>query len=321
MASARRLVLEWAEQGVLPAEHVETALTVAGVRPTPAQWRRFVSALLLWLGALLFAAGVIFFFAYNWDALGRFTKFALVEGALVAAVAAGVLAGPDSTAGKALLLLAALLTGATLALIGQTYQTGADTYELFAWWALLILPWTLVSREPVFWLLEIVLANLAVAMYFQAFRGFGPFPGGNTQTWAIAILNAGVLVCWELAASVGPLWTRARWAIRIVAALGGISVTVLAVMGILDHQHIDALSLSAYVVWIAGAYFYYRHRVRDLFVLAGGVLSVVVTVACLMGKVMVQGRDVAGGLLMIGLVVIGLSALGAWWLRELAADE
>jgi len=223
--------------------------------------------------------------------------------------------------GRYALLMAFVATGALLALFGQTYQTGADTYELFAWWALLILPWTLVSREPVFWLLEIVLANLAVAMYFQAFRGFGPFPGGNTQTWAIAILNAGVLVCWELAASVGPPWTRARWAIRIVAALGGISVTVLAVMGILDHQHIDALSLSAYVVWIAGAYFYYRHRVRDLFVLAGGVLSVVVTVACLMGKVMVQGRDVAGGLLMIGLVVIGLSALGAWWLRELAADE
>ena len=43
-------------------------------------------------------------------------------------------------------VLLSLLTGALLALSGQVYQTGADTFELFAWWAVLILPWVLVSR-------------------------------------------------------------------------------------------------------------------------------------------------------------------------------
>ena len=38
-------------------------------------------------------------------------------------------------AGKAVLTLLSLLVGALLALTGQIYQTGADTYELFAWWA------------------------------------------------------------------------------------------------------------------------------------------------------------------------------------------
>ena len=50
-------------------------------------------------------------------------------------------------AGKAALLAAALLTGGLLALIGQTYQTGADTFELFATWAALILPWVLAIQQ------------------------------------------------------------------------------------------------------------------------------------------------------------------------------
>ncbi len=49
--------------------------------------------------------------------------------------------GPECTPGKAALLLATLLLGVFLALFGQTYQTGADPWQLFANWALLILPW------------------------------------------------------------------------------------------------------------------------------------------------------------------------------------
>ena len=48
-------------------------------------------------------------------------------------------------AGKAALLAASLFVGALLALIGQIYQTGADTFEMFAAWAALILPWVLVG--------------------------------------------------------------------------------------------------------------------------------------------------------------------------------
>src|SRR5262245_39590134 len=114
MESARAQLLEWAEQGLIPAESVEHALSVAGVSPDAARWQRFVSALLLWLGALLLAAGVIFFFAYNWDALGRFAKFGLVEGLLAAAVITAWYSGPDSVTGKASLFFGALLTGALL---------------------------------------------------------------------------------------------------------------------------------------------------------------------------------------------------------------
>ena len=63
-------------------------LALTGVLPDRAAWRRFLSALMLSLGALLVAAGVIFVFAYNWDAMGSVAKFALAEGLLTAAVIA-----------------------------------------------------------------------------------------------------------------------------------------------------------------------------------------------------------------------------------------
>ena len=48
--------------------------------------------------------------------------------------------------------LPSLFTGALLALVGQTYQTGADTYELFALWAFAITAWVAVARLPALWL-------------------------------------------------------------------------------------------------------------------------------------------------------------------------
>ena len=51
-------------------------------------WRLWAMRALLTLGAAHFLAGVVFFFAYNWDDLGPFARFALLQGALVVALVA-----------------------------------------------------------------------------------------------------------------------------------------------------------------------------------------------------------------------------------------
>ena len=320
-ASFRSQILEWAEQGALSPDDVAAALALAGATPDASQWRRFVSALLLWLGALLFAAGVIFFFAYNWHALGRFAKFGLVEGLLAASVIAAWIAGPDKPAGKASLLLASLLTGALLALIGQTYQTGADTFELFAWWAGLILPWTIVARTPALWIVLFALLNLAVTFYFQAFRGFfGVFGSDASLVWALAVLDTLALIAWELAAGRGYSWMQDRWPARLIAVASGTAVTVLGLWGIFESSDVGALAIPAYFAWLTAAYYYYRHHARDLFVLAGGVLSLIVFVASLLTHLLLRRAD-AGSLLLIGVVVIAMSAAGAWWLKRIATEH
>ena len=77
--------------------------------------------------------------------------------------------GPERATGKAALLVAAILLGVLLALFGQTYQTGADTWELFATWAALITPWVIVGRFAGLWMLWLALLNVAIVLYFWFF--------------------------------------------------------------------------------------------------------------------------------------------------------
>src|SRR5688500_17727132 len=160
MSRFRSDVLGWLESGrVAPGREAE-ALRVAGIAPSAGEWRAFLGQLTLWLGTIALASAVIFFFAFNWDDLGRFAKFGLVEAAILLGLVALWWLDLDLAPGKAVLMALSLLTGALLALTGQVYQTGADTYELFAWWAVLILPWVLVGRFTPLWLLWLVLLNL-----------------------------------------------------------------------------------------------------------------------------------------------------------------
>ena len=74
------------------------------------------------------------------------------------------MAGFDRPAGQALLIGASVLTGVLLAVIGQVFQTGADAFELFLVWTVLILPWTLASRSAAHWLVWLVVACTAVSL-------------------------------------------------------------------------------------------------------------------------------------------------------------
>src|SRR5215471_17509745 len=209
----RDTILAWAEQGRLTPDQTPTALRLAGVLPTPSQWLRFLDRLLLWLSTVLLAAAVIFFFAYNWQALGRYPKFALVEVPLVLAVLLAWRFGLEHATGKAALVAAALLVGALLALVGQTYQTGADTYELFTTWALAILPWVLVGRLAALWLFWIGLINLAMILYFHVFgRLLGSVSGTPQLLWWLFGLNTTALALWETLARRGIAWLNERWA-------------------------------------------------------------------------------------------------------------
>ena len=314
----RHEVLDWAEEGRIPPGDLRRALEVAGALPDAPAWRQFLDRLLLFAGTLLLAAGVIFFLAFNWNELGRMAKFALVEALFVAALVAVWRIGIERVAGKAALLGAALFTGALFALIGQTYQTGADTFELFAAWAAAVLPWALVARFPSLWLFWLLLANLAASLYVGTMRStLWVFSGSERQLWLLFGLNTVALFVWESLALSGIEWLRERWSTRVVAVASGGFATALAVTDIVS-RHAGG-GLAAWAAWMVAAYLLYRHRVKDLFVLAGGVLSVVVVVSTVVIRHFF--RVDAGAFLVVGLLVIGISAAGGWWLKSVAAEE
>lgn len=308
MSRHRGELLGWIEAGRVPRGREQSALRAAGLVPDRSEWRAFLSRLSLWLGMLALAAAVIFFFAFNWNSLGRLAKFGLVEAAILAALLACWRLDLDSMAGKAALTMLALLVGALLALTGQTYQTGADTWELFAWWAVLILPWVLVGRFAPLWLLWLALLNLAAWLYFSLASS------GETLMWTLLALDSLALAAWEAGHRAGIAWLRDTWPPRLVAIASGAMATGLAIGSIFD----GGPGFVGWLAWIGLAYYWYRNVRPDLFVLAGGVLSLVVTVAALLSRFMLEGGS--GGFLFIGLAVIGMSAGGAMWLNRLARE-
>lgn len=103
------------------------------------------------LGAVIFGLGVILLFAYNWHAIPKFGKLAIVFGALAAAHGAGLWFHQRSTRfrglGEGLTVLGTMLYGAGIWLVAQIYHIQEHYPNAFLFWALgaLALAWALPS--------------------------------------------------------------------------------------------------------------------------------------------------------------------------------
>ncbi|MBC7982324.1 MAG: DUF2157 domain-containing protein, partial [Candidatus Obscuribacterales bacterium] len=147
----------------LSRDAIDAALTFA--RPTAAETRLFLLRAIQLAGVLSLAAGVIFFIAANWSGLAVLGRFALLQSLLVACVTAAWYRPPPSSLGRYALLSAFVLTGALLALFGQSYQTGADVYELFLLWALLALPLVVAAQWSVVWAAWALIVNVTLWLF------------------------------------------------------------------------------------------------------------------------------------------------------------
>ncbi len=317
MISPRNQMIEWIEQGAIPAERMDEALRLSTVAPDGAAWHTFLNKLLLCLGCLALAASAMFFIAYNWNDIGRFAKFGLVEACMALAIYGYWKLGTQTLAAKMSLLVAALLSGVLLALYGQTYQTGADTWQLFFYWALLILPWVAIGRFAALCLFWIALVNLSLILYFRESRHFFwlLFSANNGLAWTGFILNTFALLVWEYLATHYE-WLNKRWATRLLAVACGIAITFLATYSVLDFKQSTILALPVWAIWLAALYFFYQTIQRDLFMLAGGCLSVIVVFTAFLGRVMLHHSDV-GGFLILALIVTGMGSGSAFWLKNI----
>jgi uncharacterized membrane protein len=319
MPAPRQQLIDLITQGAIPPDKLESALLLSQVTPNAQAWRRFLDLALLWLSLLALACSVIFFIAYNWTALGRFAKFGLVELAIILCLGGYWKLGAQTLAGKVTLLVASLLLGALLALYGQTYQTGADTWQLFFSWALLILPWVLIGRFAALWILWLALINLSISLYYEVRHGlFGMLVDSETTIlWLIFAFNLFAWVIWESLAHVRG-WLAERWAIRLIAIASGIPLCSLMLYAIFENQsHNGPLTTLIWLCWLVALYGVYTRIVRDLFMLAGGSLTVIVVVVAFLSNHLFAGGDHAFAFLFIALVLIGLAAAVAVWLRKL----
>jgi uncharacterized membrane protein len=305
-AADRKTVLKLHGAGLLSAEARDEALRL--LRP-PLAWWRWTSRLLLLVGAALVLAGVVFFFAYNWARMAAWMKFALIEGGLVGCVIAAWFVGLDKLAGKVLTLAAATLTGALLAVYGQTYQTGADPYELFLGWALLILGWVAIMRFGALWIMWLVILNTGVILYWVQVAMPNEAASFAGLCILLALVNGAALAGRELGAERGMVWLKRAWLRYILVPAALAYPTMSTVVTIVDAEHRHAADVLGVVVWLVAMglpVWFYRYRARDLRGLAFCALSGCVVVLSFLGMVLFEISHGAGMSLFFGLVVIGV---------------
>lgn len=174
-------------------------------------WNRWARHALLALATGHLAAGVIFFFAYNWADLHPFAKFAILQGGMIVCTVAAVIVGIARPVGQALLIGATVFVGVLFAVIGQIYQTGADAYELFTAWTLLVLPWVLVSRSSAHWFLWSVIGVTAFWLFGAQVLVSLEYFDDDTLHILVGFMCIGFLVLRELAAGFGFEWIDSEW--------------------------------------------------------------------------------------------------------------
>ena len=318
MISKRALILHWVEQGLINPARARVVMSSEGVLPDSKRWSAFIENLLTWLGMLALGFAVLFFIAYNWQAMGRFAKFGLLEMAVIASLLVYWRIDADKLTARLSLLLASLFVGVLLAFYGQTYQTGADTWQLFANWALLILPWVLLARFATLWLLWLVLLNLSIVLYFTIRPGlFGLMFDSTAQSfWQIFFINTLAWIGWEVLAQ-RIVWLAVRWAIRLIAIASGSAISTLCLIAIFDDYQLASWVILAYLAWLGAVYFVYRTRIHDLFMLAGLCLSLIVVVTAWFGHVLREGSEPVGGFMLLTILVTGMASLATIWLKKL----
>ncbi|MCX7207643.1 MAG: DUF2157 domain-containing protein [Proteobacteria bacterium] len=118
--------------------------------------------------AAMFGLGLIFWIAANWDTLGRAGHFVLLQSlcVLLCVAALGL-----AKARVPFCLLAMLSIGGLFAYFGQSYQTGADPWQLFAVWGVLALPLCFSAQSDVLWTPWALIVSTGISLWIHAHTG------------------------------------------------------------------------------------------------------------------------------------------------------
>ncbi|HUG97686.1 MAG TPA: DUF2157 domain-containing protein [Gammaproteobacteria bacterium] len=308
-------LLELAEAGLLEPAEFEQAARLGELKPTRDAWLDAADRLFVFAGVLLIATAVIFFFAWNWADMHRFTKLGVAVAALAGCTATAFFSRPFGLPWRAALLGAAVTTGAALALVGQIYQTGADVWELFAAWAVLMLPFVLLARSTASWCLWLVVANAALLRFISetAWINFVGALFAPRHLLIIAALNVALLLAFEVFPA--RLLEIPRRHVHRLAALGVIApLTFGACIGWWEREFLPVtIGFVAVATIMAGLY--YRPR-RDLPILALAVFGAIAVMTSALVRVLPRGLDFLA-LNLVALFVIGSSAGAAVWIARL----
>jgi uncharacterized membrane protein len=262
--------------------------------------------------------------------MGKFIKLGMIEAGLVACALGAYKLGLHKLTGKVLLLSASVLLGILMAVYGQTYQTGADAYELFVGWAVLIFGWVVISEFAALWLFWLVLINTGFILYWIQVLA----PGHSLDDeWELIFLSLGALngvalVLREIAVKNGFAFLNGKWlgGLLVTAVLAAFTIPALSVIFDEHYYYGQPVSIGYAVPWplvAIGAYLCYRRLRPDMLAIALVLMNACLLVLCAIGRLLFDGHrhycDEEILFLLFALIIIGVVSLTAFSLKKIAA--
>ena len=309
---------------LLPPQAWERSQEIAGHVPTTTEWLHFVFRLLMASGTIFLVAGIFFFFAFNWDDLPRLARFAVIEGAVVIATVLAFIFNIDTWGGRIALGAAAMLVGATFAVVGQAYQTGADSYRLFMMWAIVITGWVLISRWNILWFIWLILINITVSLYWSQVV----LANADVLNLILIALNFGFVLLWDTLAKQNrfEFVQQGRWFLYILMIPALIHATSLMLNFIFEfgYRYVTLHNLTPviYIGLIVILGLFYTLVRRDLPMLTLACVSILIVAISGIGKIIFEAmfeniNDPYLFFFMMGVITIGLTVGLVYGLRQL----
>lgn len=317
--ASRGLVEDLAAAGFISKDARNAALAILH----PARhWGLWVARLLLVLGVTLVLSGIIYFFAFNWTQIPPLAKLGGLEAAILCCLAGGLFYGLERLSGQVLALCASVLVGVFLAIFGQIYQTGADAYQLFALWAVLILPWTALTQLAALWTVWLVVANLALGLAWEQ----AVMPSHEMEPLIfpiLALFNGGFLALREYVLTKGGKWLEARWT-RVILVIPVLCCAALPIFILIVDHGSDSIGLGALVGIVIHniLYVFYRYRRPDMWALAATTLSTAVLLDAVVFDTLAGGGQHhlnAVTMLLMGGATLAIFTGAVVFLRRIAA--
>ena len=288
-------------------------------------WQRYLNLLFLLLTIGFLTSGVITLIAANLDYFSDLAKIYGLQTLLVVTVVLGIYCFIRESRRQAkeklkwktysLFFVVSVLIGALFALVGQTYQTGADVWQLFAVWTLCQLPFLLLFPNVASALLFAATANVA----FYLFNEQNAY---NSMCYAV-LINAGLLVISELFSKA---FHDQHWRIlpKVFLVLTFVSLFGLIVIydmyfyayawGELGRSPLSSLIIA--IPALIALYVYHKYRF-DFINLIISVLALL-GAYCFLASLLIRGVEEG---VVLGLIGFIFTVMAIKWLVKLYQQE
>ncbi len=264
----RRELPGWAGQGWITPDGQAAILDEAETRA--ARGLNLIPIALAVIGALTLGAGIILFFAANWDAMPKIAKLIVLFGSMwiayaIAARGLSASAGASRAIAHAMLLLGVILFGANIQLIAQIYHIDAHYPNGVLMWTLgaLAIVW-LVPSQPAavaglalatLWSgMEILDFNIATHWWFLiVWASFLPPILRGGWKWAAGAALLALFVWCFMMTLTGAFRDQALFLLQIYVLL--CVALHLAGLAMRDHERLAPLSTTVARTSLIGALF------------------------------------------------------------------